>query len=98
MLRKSALLLFVLLAVALAGLTFAPPELVRVAANYTAKMICSNLVLAGRDPSQVLKVDVQAPGHPLLRLMRFSVDERGDNTVVRTGLFGFIGKGLAFGE
>ena len=98
MLRKSALLFLVLLAVALAGVTFAPPELVRVAANYTAKMICSNLVLAGRDPSQVLKVDVQAPGHPLLRLMRFSVDERGDNTVVRTGLFGFVGKGLAFGN
>ena len=98
MLRKFALLIVVLLAVALAGLTFAPPESVRVAANYTAKMICSNLVLAGRDPAQVLELDVQAPGHPLLSLMSFSVDERGEHTVVRTGLFGFIGKGLAFGN
>lgn len=98
MLRKLSMLVVVLAAVALAGLTFAPPELIRVGANYSAKMICSNLVLADRDPSEVLRVDVQAPGHPLLRLMRYSVDERGDYTVVRTGLFGFIGKGLAFGN
>lgn len=98
MLRKFAILIVVLMAVALPWLTFAPPELIRVGANYTAKMICSNVVLANRDPSDVLEIDVQAPGHPLLKLMRFSVDERGDNIVVRTGLFGFIGKGLAFGN
>lgn len=98
MLRKIAILFFILLALALAGLTFAPPEFIRVAANYTAKTICSNIVLAGRDPSDVLTIDVQAPGHPMLSLMRFSVDKRGDNTVVRAGLFGFIGKGLAFGN
>jgi CubicO group peptidase (beta-lactamase class C family) len=70
-----------------------PPELIRIGANYTAKIVCSNVFLAGRDAQEVLKVDVQAPGHPLLKLMRVSVDRsRG---VVRAGLFGFIGAGLA---
>lgn len=98
MLRKITLLIVVLLIAALAWLTFSPPEQIRIAANYSAKMICSNLVLAGRDPAEVLEVDVKAAGDPMLGLMRFSVDERGENTVVRTGLFGFIGKGLAFGN
>jgi hypothetical protein len=41
----------------------------------------------------VLRTDVQAPGIPVLRLMQVSVDPaRG---VVRAGLFGFIGGGLA---
>ncbi len=70
-----------------------PPELIRVGANFTAKIVCSNAFLTGRDPAEVLQSDVQAPGHPLLRLMRVEVDrERG---VVRAGLFGFIGGGLA---
>lgn len=98
MLRKIGLLFVALLILAVAGLAFAPPELIRVGANYTAKIICSNAVLTNRDPRDVLEIDVQAPGHPLLRLMRFSIDERGEYTVVRTGLFGFIGKGLAFGN
>ncbi|MBT8389119.1 MAG: beta-lactamase family protein [Altererythrobacter sp.] len=98
MLRKIGLTIIALLVIAFAGLAIAPPEQLRVAANYAAKMICSNVVLADRDPAEVLKVDVQAPGHPLLWLMRFAVDERGDYTVVRTGLFGFIGKGISFGN
>jgi len=51
-----------------------PPELLRVGSGYSAKMVCSNVFLAGRDSGEVLSVDVQAPGHPLLRLMRVSVD------------------------
>jgi len=70
-----------------------PPELIRVGAGYTAKIVCSNVFLAGRDAEAVLKTDVQAPGNPLLRIMRVSVDPvRGE---VRAGLFGFIGAGLA---
>jgi len=70
-----------------------PPELVRVGASYTAKIVCSNVFLAGRDPHEVLATDVQAPGHPLLRLMHIDVDRsRGS---VRAGLFGFIGGGVA---
>ncbi|CAN7374869.1 serine hydrolase domain-containing protein [Neorhizobium tomejilense] len=51
-----------------------PPELLRVGSGYSAKMVCSNVFIAGRDSSEVLAVDVQAPGHPLLKLMRVSVD------------------------
>jgi CubicO group peptidase (beta-lactamase class C family) len=87
----------VLIAVAVAGLAgwlrFAPPDLIRVGSNYSAKIVCSNVFLAGRNGQQVLEIDVQAPGHWLLRLMRVSIDERAG--VVRAGLLGPFGKGLA---
>src|ERR1700694_2097752 len=70
-----------------------PPEILRVGANYSAKMVCSNVFLAGRDPDEVLRTDVQAPGVAVLRLMRVSVDR--ERRVVRAGLLGFIGDGLA---
>jgi CubicO group peptidase (beta-lactamase class C family) len=70
-----------------------PPELIRVGANFTAKTVCSNVFLAHRDPAEVLTTDVQAPGHPLLKLMRIRVDS--SLRQVRAGLFGFIGGGLA---
>ena len=70
-----------------------PPQLLRVGANYSAKIVCSNVFLAARDPQEVLSIDVQAPGISILKLMRVSVDrERG---VVRAGFLGFIGDGLA---
>src|ERR1700729_2545394 len=83
-----------LLIVALALLLwFKPPALLRVGANYSAKIVCSNVFLAGRDSDEVLRIDVQAPGISILKLMRVSVDrERG---VVRAGFFGVIGDGLA---
>ena len=55
-------------------LYFASPALLRVGAGYTAKMVCSNVFLANRDAAEVLAVDVQAPGHPLLKLMKVDVD------------------------
>src|ERR1700692_529515 len=70
-----------------------PPEILRVGANYSAKIVCSSVFLAGRDPDEVLRTDVQAPGVGLLRLMRVSVDR--ERRVVRAGLLGFIGDGLA---
>src|SRR3984957_17858594 len=70
-----------------------PPDLLRVGANYSAKIVCSNVFLAARDPDEVLRTDVQAPGIGLLRLMRVSVDR--ERRVVRAGLLGFIGDGLA---
>lgn len=85
--------LALLVVAGLAWLVVAPPDLIRVGANYSAKMVCSNLFLAGRDPDEVLAVDVQAPGHPLLRLMRVDTDE--SEGTVRTGLFGIAGGGLA---
>lgn len=86
-------ILVALLAVLLFALWMRPPEILRVGANYSAKIVCSNVFLAGRDPEEVLHTDVQAPGIALLRLMRVSVDRQ--QRVVRAGLLGFIGDGLA---
>jgi CubicO group peptidase (beta-lactamase class C family) len=70
-----------------------PPELLRIGANYAAKIVCSNVFLAGRDPEEVLRDDVQAPGIAIMRYLKVSVDRNTD--VVRAGFFGFIGNGLA---
>lgn len=86
--------LVVLTAVALfAWLYFAPPDLIRVGSGYSAKIVCSNVFLAGRDADDVLAVDVQAPGHPLLKLMSVAVDRQAGT--VSAGLFGVLGKSLA---
>jgi CubicO group peptidase (beta-lactamase class C family) len=86
--------LVVLAVVALfAWLYIAPPELIRVGSGYSAKIVCSNVFIAGRDANNVLALDVQAPGHPLLRLMRVSVDK--NRGTVSAGLLGFLGKSVA---
>jgi len=90
---KNTLISLVLVAGGLIWLKVAPPELLRVGANYSAKMVCSNVFLAGRDADQVMRDDVQAPGNPLMRLMWVTVDREQNS--VRGGLFGFIGNGLA---
>jgi CubicO group peptidase (beta-lactamase class C family) len=72
-----------------AWLYFLPPALIQVGAGYAAKIVCSNVFLAGRDPDEVLRIDVQAPGHPLLKLMQVSVDEA--NQTVTAGLLGIFG-------
>ena len=92
-LLRIAVSLALLLAVLLLALWIKPPDILRVGANYSAKIICSNVFLAGRDPEEVLRSDVQAPGIALLRLMHVSVDR--EQHVVRAGLLGFIGDGLA---
>ena len=91
---KWLLILLVLIIGGLATwLSAAPPALIRVASAYSAKIVCSNVFLAKRDAKEVLKNDVQAPGHPLLKFMRVSVDE--DRGAVEAGLFGVLGKGHA---
>jgi CubicO group peptidase (beta-lactamase class C family) len=91
--RRIAGVLLVLIIAAALLLWLKPPALLRVGANYSAKIVCSNVFLARRDPDEVLRVDVQAPGISILKLMRVSVDrQRG---VVRAGFFGVIGDGLA---
>ncbi|MER8385292.1 beta-lactamase family protein [Mesorhizobium sp. M0751] len=80
-------------AILAAWLYFAPPELIRVGSGYAAKIVCSNVFIAGRDADDVLAVDVQAPGHPLLKLMRVSVDK--EKGTVSAGLFGVLGKSVA---
>ena len=90
--RTLGALLLLLIAVVLL-LWLKPPALLRVGANYSAKIVCSNVFLAARNPEEVLSLDVQAPGIALLKFMRVSVDrERG---VVRAGFLSVIGDGLA---
>jgi CubicO group peptidase (beta-lactamase class C family) len=91
--RRITVALVLLLLVLAFALWIKAPEILRVGANYSAKIVCSNVFLAGRDPDEVLRTDVQAPGVALLHLMRVSVDR--ERRVVRAGLFGFIGDGLA---
>ncbi|KQU76356.1 6-aminohexanoate hydrolase [Aminobacter sp. DSM 101952] len=89
--------LVALVVAAVAGLSawlyFAPPALIRVGSGYAAKIVCSNVFIANRDAGEVLADDVQAPGHPLLRLMAVDVDDSAGT--VRAGLFGIFGRGLA---
>ena len=92
-LRRLAAAFGLLLLACAFALWLRPPDLLRVGANYSAKIVCSNVFLAARDPDEVLRTDVQAPGVGLLRLMRVSVDR--ERRVVRAGLLGFIGDGLA---
>jgi CubicO group peptidase (beta-lactamase class C family) len=85
-----------LIAIAVAALAVRPPELLRVASNYAAKVVCSSVFIANRDAGEVLRTDVQSIGNPLLKLLSVSVDR--ESGVVRAGLFGFLGHGLAQGR
>lgn len=85
-------LLLVLLVIAIIGVVVwlyaVPPALLRVGSGYAAKIVCSNVFMAHRDPAVVLAQDVQAPGHPLLRLMRVEVQPQQQR--VRAALLGDI--------
>jgi CubicO group peptidase (beta-lactamase class C family) len=92
-LKRTLGALLLLLIAAVLWLWLKPPALLRVGANYSAKIFCSNVFLAARDPKEVLQIDVQAPGISILKFMRVSVDR--EHGVVRAGFLGFIGDGLA---
>ncbi len=74
-------------------LWLAPPALLRVGTGYAAKIVCSNVFLAGRDADDVLADDVQAPGHPLLKLAGVEVDT--ERRLVEARLAGFIAPSVA---
>lgn len=76
-----------------ATLAVKPPELLKVGANYGAKIVCSNVFIAGRDGQAVLADDVQAPGHPVLKYLKVNVDQQ--RKTVRAQFFGFVGDGMA---
>lgn len=80
-----------LLVVGVGYLAISPPDLLRVATNYSAKIVCSNVFVAGRDADEVLAVDVQAPGHPLLKSISINVDE--STKTVTAKMFGFVASG-----
>lgn len=92
-LRGVLLTILSLVAGAIAWLAVAPPDLLRVGTGYAAKMVCSNHFLAGRDAEAVLALDVQAPGHPLLKLVHVSVDE--ERKVVTARMLGAFAPGRA---
>ena len=79
--------ILVVVAALVGYLWIAPPNLLKVGTNYAAKIVCSNVFLAGRDAQEVLALDVQAPGHPLLKQVSVSVDESAGQVTAR--VFGF---------
>jgi CubicO group peptidase (beta-lactamase class C family) len=90
--RLVAVIILVMLAL-FCLLWLRPPALLRVGAGYAAKIVCSNVFLADRDPNEVVVQDVQAPGVWILHLIRVRVDR--EHGVVHAGFFGLIGDGLA---
>ncbi|HEV7320187.1 MAG TPA: serine hydrolase [Ensifer sp.] len=84
----------VLIAAGLFGwLALAPPELLKIGDGYAAKIVCSNVFIAGRDAQAVLADDVQAPGHPLLKLISVAVDS--EKQMVTARILGFAAAGYA---
>lgn len=79
-------LLALAVVVAAAWLAAFPPDLLRVGAGYAAKIVCSNVFIAGRDPQSVLAIDVQAPGNPLLKFYHVDVDRKAG--VVKAAFLG----------
>ncbi|WDZ75299.1 serine hydrolase [Ensifer adhaerens] len=80
--------------VALFGwLAIAPPELLKVGDGYAAKIVCSNVFIAKRDAQSVLADDVQAPGHPLLKLVKVAVEP--ERQMVTARILGFAAAGTA---
>ncbi|TCM75753.1 serine hydrolase [Rhizobium sp. BK068] len=91
--KSLALLLIAIVAMGAAWLYVSPPELLRVGDGYAAKIVCSNVFLAGRDPEEVLYEDVQAPGNPLLRFVRVVVDRQEKRVTAR--ILGVFAPGYA---
>lgn len=86
--RGAVIILLLVIVGAVAWLALAPPALLRIGDGYAAKIVCSNVFIAGRDAATVLAQDVQAPGNPALKLVRVSVDrEEGIVTARILGLF-----------
>ena len=97
MIRKIVIALVAVVVAAIAGLAgwlaVAPPELLRVADGYAAKIVCSNVFIAGRDADEVLRVDVQAPGNPVLKLISVGVDKAAGTVTAR--MLGFAAPQVA---
>ncbi len=86
-------LIILAVAACAAWLHFWPPALIQVGTAYAAKIVCSNVYIAQRDPQEVLAVDVQAPGHPLLKYVRVRTDAVAGT--VEATLLGFFARSVA---
>lgn len=81
------LALVILLAVL--WLLIAPPDLLRVASGYAAKITCSNVFLAGRSVEAIVGDDLKAPNHWIFDYMSVSADHsEGTATAAVFGIFG----------
>ncbi|MGV8938820.1 MAG: serine hydrolase domain-containing protein [Allorhizobium sp.] len=83
LLKRLVILLALALTAVIAWLSLAPPDLLRVGTGYSAKIVCSNVYLTGREAGAVLASDVQAPGNPLLRLVDVDVDSTQKRVTAR---------------
>lgn len=93
-LLKALLALVVLVVAGVAGwLYFSPPALIRVGTAYSAKIVCSSHFVSGRPADAVLALDVQAPGHWLLKYI--SVDVNQGEGSVSARLLGAFGESRA---
>ena len=90
LLKFAGLALIAIIVGAFVWLFIAPPALIRVASAYSAKIVCSNVFIAGRDADETLRIDVQAPGHPILKYIRLSVDKEAGS--VKASLLGLFGR------
>ena len=86
--------LVALVAVGMGVVVVSPPDLLRVGTGYAAKIVCSNVFIAGRDAGEVLRDGVQAPGHPLLKLVGVGVDMEGGVAAARRSAHA-VGRGAA---
>ena len=86
MLGKLKIFFFILLITGIGyGIYFLDGAL-PIGTGYSAKYICSQVFLAGRDPDLVFDQEVK-PTHPLFRLVKISVDE--NKRQVTASAFGF---------
>jgi CubicO group peptidase (beta-lactamase class C family) len=81
-----------ILALAILGLggwiVIARRDALQLASAATAKIVCSNVFMAGRDVDAVFQADLLALGHPILHLMKIDVNAADHR--VDAGFFGLI--------
>lgn len=81
-----------ILALAIFGFTgwivIARQDALQLASAATAKIVCSNVFMAGRDADATFQADLLALGHPILRLMKIDVSAADHR--VDAGFLGFI--------
>lgn len=81
-----------ILALAIVGLTglivLARHDALQLASAATAKIVCSNVFMAGRDADATFQADLLAVGHPILRLLKIDINAADHR--VDAGFLGFI--------